>query len=141
MKTALLAALLLASLSLFGQESDHQFQSVAQPQAQPSSGQAPSQEYVPPPMLKAPQQGHPLDPNDVMILTGKADQAPSHGYEGAYYYGSPYNASLYGNQQFTSYNPGRATQVGRFNGFTFQNGPFFGGRLFGPSRPFTFVHF
>jgi len=139
MKMALLAALVLASLLACAQESDHQFQSVAQPQAQPSSGQAPSQEYVPPPMLKAPTPGHPLDPNDVYILTGKADKQEQAAYQGGYYYGNPYNASLYGNQQFTSYNPGRAT---RFNGFSFLNGgSAFGGRLFGPNRPFTFTHF
>lgn len=47
---------------------------------------------VTPAMMKAPEQGHPLDPHDVAVLTGK-DKAPE---TTAYQNAGPYLASGYG---------------------------------------------
>lgn len=51
----------------------------------------------------APKLGHPLDPADVDILTGKT-RAPAYsayrGYAGPYAYGYPANASLFGQSRF-----------------------------------------
>ena len=82
----------------------------------------------------APTLGHPLDPNDVVTLTGKNDQRRQPGLNGGYYY--PYSTDWFGVPQFGT--PQFSTQFFSGAGRRFGNsfGGFGRGRNFGPNSFF-----
>src|SRR5215472_15857770 len=82
MKAALLAAVLLVASAALAQQTPNS------PQAQPAASPADTG-------TAAPQLGHPLDPADVDILTGKNKPENRRGYAQPYYSVSPYGYSGY----------------------------------------------
>jgi hypothetical protein len=123
MKTAFLLLLAcLAPLMVVGQECAQTPTSSQPPEAQPSSAQA---------AQPAPRPGHPLDPNDVAILTGHAKgQAAA--------YTAP--TVVYG--PMAPYSYGSGTRFGFHHGFFFPRSRRFGAPpFFPPFGPFFFSGF
>lgn len=103
MRAALLCLFLIFSLGLFAQQNSYnQPQNPAQPEATSESPQ-----FIVP---TTPQAGHPLDPHDVDVLTGKSStaipasaRAVSGGYAGySGYYPYSANVPLFTGGQFNS---------------------------------------
>jgi hypothetical protein len=141
--TFLLLLICMVSLAVRGQDCA---QKASEPQAPAEqSAQPPSERYAQPaPPAQwpqpAPQPGHPLDPNDVAILTGHPVGPPParspYGPPMLYTYTAPYS---YGYANRYGFGPG--SRFG-FNGFFFSRPGPFGAPFFGsPFGRFSFSGF
>jgi len=127
MKAALLAAVLLIASAALAQQAPYS------PQEQPATSPADT-------ASAAPQLGHPLDPADVDILTGKNKPENRRGYAQPYYSVSPYG---YGGSGYRGMNRsfGLLNRRTPFGFFGAGSGlVFFGRGLFSPSPVFIFRH-
>lgn len=148
MRTASLLVLLLMTSLLWAQEP-----SSAPPPPPPAAAEPapPAPEAAPttPTAQPAPQPGHPLDPADVLTLTGRSvTSAPAYTRTASYAYplytgGYPGSLPLFGSGQFSGSNWGMPLffpiGFGRGNLFLFHGDglvpPLFGGSVFVGFRP------
>jgi hypothetical protein len=135
MRAALLCLFLSLGLSLVAQNAA-QDNPNSQPQNEPNTTETPS-EPVQFKVPTLPQQGHPLDPHDVEVLTGKSststpasERAGYAGYAGYYAYGA--NVPLFTGGQFNSTRSfGDQRFFRNFGAFNPRGFLFFGSRGFG----------